>query len=102
MSTDREKIAMLVRHWIDHNEGHRTSYLEWRDKLSSQDLPATLAALQEVADLTLKANEALELAAAELTGDGAGQGAAGEGKHSHDHHPHGHEHGHHHEHGHTH
>ncbi|MHB9149773.1 MAG: hypothetical protein ACYC33_06785 [Thermoleophilia bacterium] len=110
MATDRDKIATLVRHWIEHNEGHRGSYLEWRDKLSDQDLPLTLAALQEVADLTDRANEALQRAAAELAGGGAAA-AADEDAHSHAHthehshdeaHPHTHDHPHDHAHPHDH
>ncbi|MCZ7665091.1 MAG: hypothetical protein M5U22_20150 [Thermoleophilia bacterium] len=66
MSQDRQKIATLVRHWIEHNEGHRLSYLEWRDKLAEEELPATLAALERVAELTEQANAALREAAAEL------------------------------------
>lgn len=66
MSSEREKIATLIHHWIEHNEGHRQSYLEWRDKLEHEDLPATVAALEEVAALSAKANEALGRAVAEL------------------------------------
>jgi hypothetical protein len=108
MTTDREKIATLVRHWIDHNEGHRESYLEWHDKLSGENLPATLAALIEVADLTMQANVALSRAAEELGGS-TGQSHAHEHDHTHGHshehthhHPHSHEHPHEHEHGHSH
>lgn len=112
MATDRDKIAMLVRHWVEHNAGHRESYLEWHDKLSDQDLPVTLAALQEVADLTDRANEALRGAAAELAG-GEVTDTPEQTAHAHDHphehtHPHTHEHPHdhahpqEHEHGHTH
>ncbi len=106
MATDRDKIAMLVRHWVEHNEGHRESYREWRDKLSDQDLPVTLAALQEVADLTDRANEALRRAAAELAGGGV-TGAPEQTSHTHEHthehtHPHEHEHGHKHGHEHSH
>lgn len=87
MSTERDKIAILIHHWIEHNEGHRTSYLEWRDKLQSQDLPDTIAALEKVAALTAQANEALALAVAEL--------GATSGGHSHDHsHSHDHDHSH--------
>ena len=98
MSEQRDKIAVLIDHWIEHNEGHRQSYLEWRDKLADEDLPETLAALQRMADLTTEANEALQRAAAELGASGAARGGA-EGDHTHGHdeadpHGHGHSHGH--------
>jgi hypothetical protein len=107
MTTDREKIATLVRHWIEHNEGHRQSYLEWHEKLSGEHLPATLAALVEVADLTTQANAVLSKAAEELGGAPASPHAH-EHKHAHDHdehkdaHDHTHEHSHHHTHSHHH
>lgn len=83
MSTEREKIATLIHHWIEHNEGHRQSYLEWRDKLHDQDLPATIAALEEVADLSARANEALGRAVGELGAFGGHSHLPGD--HSHDH-----------------
>ncbi|GAB4255158.1 MAG: hypothetical protein Kow00122_13430 [Thermoleophilia bacterium] len=88
MSQDRQKIATLVRHWIEHNEGHRQSYLEWRDRLAGEDLPATLAALERVAALTDEANQALQAAAAELGGN---SGAAAPREHFHHEHE-GHQH----------
>jgi hypothetical protein len=66
-----KQLAMLVRHWIDHNEGHRESYLEWRTKVEDQSLPVTKEALARVADLTAQANGALAEALAELQGDAA-------------------------------
>ena len=70
MSEQRDKIAVLIDHWIEHNEGHRQSYLEWRDKLADEGLPETLAALERIADLTTEANAALQRAAAELGASG--------------------------------
>jgi len=63
---DRDKLAHLVRHWMEHNDGHRESYLEWRQKLSEDDLPVTRASLEKVADLTTRMNEALQQALEEL------------------------------------
>ncbi|GAB4245424.1 MAG: hypothetical protein Kow00129_05350 [Thermoleophilia bacterium] len=64
--TEREKLAHLIRHWIDHNEGHRRSYLEWRDKLEGQNLPRTYSALGHIADLTREMNQSLRDALDEL------------------------------------
>ncbi len=63
---DSDKLAHLVRHWIEHNDGHRESYLEWRQKLSEDDLPVTRASLEKVAELTTRMNEALHQALEEL------------------------------------
>lgn len=66
MSIDTDKIAKLIHHWMDHNRGHRDSYLEWKEKLANEGLPDTVRALERVAQLTLEANEELEKAAREL------------------------------------
>lgn len=63
---DLAKVAILVNNWIDHNEGHRRTYLEWRDKLAEAGVPATMAALARIADLTDQATAELRVAAAEL------------------------------------
>lgn len=63
---DLAKVAILVNNWIDHNEGHRRTYLEWRDKLTEAGVPATVAALARIADLTDQATAALRSAAVEL------------------------------------
>ena len=86
MSEQRDKIAILINHWIEHNEGHRQSYLEWREKLADEGLPETLAALERVADLTTEANDALGRAAAEL----AALGSVGRHEHAHGHDAHDH------------
>ena len=63
---DLAKVAILIHNWIDHNEGHRRTYLEWRDKLAEAGVPATVAALARVADLTDQATAEFRAAAAEL------------------------------------
>jgi hypothetical protein len=90
-----DKLATLVRHWREHNEGHRRSYLDWREKLMGAGLPETVSALERVAVLTDEMNRELERAARELEQrqlDGAGEleaststGEAESHSHSHDH-----------------
>ncbi len=63
---DLAKVAILINNWIDHNEGHRRTYLEWRDKLAEAGVPATVAALARIADLTDQATAEFRVAAAEL------------------------------------
>ncbi len=58
--------AVLVNNWIDHNDGHRRTYLEWRDKLAAAGLPVTVSALEKVAELTDRMTAELRAAAAEL------------------------------------
>src|SRR5450759_2289871 len=63
---DLAKVAILINYWIDHNESHRRTYLEWRDKLTEAGVPATVTALAHIADLTDQATAELRVAAAEL------------------------------------
>ena len=77
---DVNKLATMVRHWIEHNSGHQESYLEWRAKLLDADLPATVAALERVAALAGDANDALAKALAELEAAGAAGGQTSHGQ----------------------
>lgn len=63
---DLARIAVLLNNWIDHNRGHRRTYLEWRDRLATAGLPTTVAALERVAALTDQMTAELHAAAAEL------------------------------------
>jgi hypothetical protein len=63
---DLAKVAILINNWIDHNEAHRQTYLEWRDKIAAAGVPATVAALSRIADLTDDVTAELRVAAAEL------------------------------------
>jgi hypothetical protein len=63
---DLAKVAILVNNWIDHNEAHRRTYLEWREKIAAAGVPATVAALSRIADLTDEVTAELRVAAAEL------------------------------------
>lgn len=65
-AVDRERLLILLRNWVDHNEGHRRSYLEWRDRLAGEGLPVTTAAMERLADLADEANTALRGALDEL------------------------------------
>lgn len=63
---DLAKVAILINNWIDHNEGHRRTYLDWSERLADAGTPATVAALTRVAELTDQATAELRLAAQEL------------------------------------
>lgn len=63
---DRERLRVLLRNWVDHNEGHRRSYLEWRDRLAGEHLPISTAAMERLATLAEEANVALRGALDEL------------------------------------
>lgn len=73
-SPDLAKVAILVNNWIDHNESHRRTYLDWSERLAAVGTPATVAALARVAELTDQATAELRLAAQELAAGGPARG----------------------------
>jgi rubrerythrin len=69
-----EKLIKLLEHWIRHNEGHVSSYVEWARKAEASELTDIGRLLYEAADETLTASakfdEALELLRKATSGHG--------------------------------
>lgn len=61
--SEREKLAILLPHWIEHNEEHAAEFRRWAEQAG----PARRDILQAAAALE-KANEALRRALALLGG----------------------------------
>lgn len=80
---NKEKLRVLLRHWIDHNQGHAQEFERWR-QIADNDGDAEIAThiAEAISDL-LKANEALENALTKA-------GGPAEGGHHHHHHHHHH------------
>jgi len=51
-----KKLAMILEHWIKHNENHAQAYREWAQKASALSMHDVGSRIQEAADLTLAAN----------------------------------------------
>lgn len=49
---DLGKLRHHIEHWLEHNEGHKGTYLEWAAKADSLGKPALAATLREVASQT--------------------------------------------------
>lgn len=47
---EREKLRVLIPHWIEHNEEHAEEYQRWAEKVAeaSADLLAAVEALKKV------------------------------------------------------
>jgi len=55
-----EKLALLLKHWIDHNNSHKETYLSWADKAVDGKLAQTAESLRQTAALSVKITENLE------------------------------------------
>jgi len=55
-----EKIPVLIRHWIEHNESHGEEYRRWADIAREEGLARVETLILEAADRILSANEKLK------------------------------------------
>lgn len=79
---NKEKLRLLLQHWIDHNKGHAEEFERWRQIAETDGESAIATHIAEAITAVLKANEALENA---LTKAG---GPADIDHHHHHHHHH--------------
>jgi len=61
-----EKMVKLLDHWIRHNDGHASDYINWAAKARAENLPEAAALLEEAAGMTRQISEKFA-AAAKLT-----------------------------------
>jgi hypothetical protein len=55
-----QKLAMLLEHWIKHNETHAQTYREWAQKAVALGMHDVRARIEEAVVLTLEANRKFE------------------------------------------
>ncbi|MBF0377378.1 MAG: hypothetical protein HQK72_07825 [Desulfamplus sp.] len=68
-----QKFSMLLKHWIDHNNSHKESYISWAnkvdsDKSESTNLSEAAKLLRQTAELSDKITEHLENALKSIKG----------------------------------
>ncbi|RLC95504.1 MAG: hypothetical protein DRI39_00080 [Chloroflexi bacterium] len=67
--SDREKLKILLDHWIEHNSEHAEEFMEWAEKAGGLGEDAVRAAIAQAAQQVKKGNEFL-LAALEKLKEG--------------------------------
>ena len=82
---NKEKLRVLLQHWIDHNEGHAEEFERWRQVADSDGEAGIASDIAEAIKSVGKANESLRAALTK-----AGGPAEDEHHHHHDHHHHHH------------
>lgn len=81
MMNNLDKVRVLLPHWLEHNQGHSTEFLQWADKLAAES-PETTALLRSAVEALQAAQHALTEALHKAGGPLAAPG------HEHHHHHH--------------
>ena len=67
-SQDKEilKLSKLCKHWADHNNSHKESFIKWRDIAKNKGLDSVVEKLNRAVEMLDKCNEFLIAAYNEL------------------------------------
>lgn len=63
---DREKLPIIIKHWIEHNESHIEEYRQWAGKAGEMGLDAVKTRITEAMDEIIRSDSSLEEALKEL------------------------------------
>jgi nickel/cobalt exporter len=69
-NAEREKLKILLNHWVEHNKEHSQEFREWAEKAKGFGEAETCDDILEAAQEMDKANEALLRALRRLEGKG--------------------------------
>ncbi len=67
MST-KEKLDVLLAHWVDHNDSHKDNFYSWAKKAEQAGLDTVAARLKQAGDLSEKVTQQLKQAGENLHG----------------------------------
>ena len=67
----REKAAIRIKHWLEHNASHLNEYEAFAEQLEGAEASGSAAHIREMAELTRKTNGCLQRALEALEGEGA-------------------------------
>ena len=57
-----EKLAILLAHWVDHNESHKESFISWAQKAREEGLSGIAEHLEEAGRLSDLVSKEIEKA----------------------------------------
>jgi hypothetical protein len=63
---DKEKLSIIIKHWIGHNESHLEEHRQWAEKAGEMGLTGVKARLTEAMEAISQSNSRLEEALKEL------------------------------------
>ncbi len=68
VNTEREKLKILLEHWIEHNGEHRQEYADWAEKAKAFGAAEVAGIMLKAAQEMGKASEYLAQARQRLEG----------------------------------
>lgn len=63
---DRDKLPIIIRHWIEHNNSHLEEYRRWSQKAGQLGWERVRAKIAEATEEIYRSNTSLEEALREL------------------------------------
>jgi hypothetical protein len=63
---DKEKLPIIIKHWIEHNESHIGEYRQWAEKAEELGLTAVKARISEAMEAIIQSNDLFKKALKEL------------------------------------
>jgi hypothetical protein len=58
----KEKLSVVIEHWIEHNESHMNEYKKWAQMAGELGLDSVRAEIEEAMGKISQSNEHLEMA----------------------------------------
>lgn len=65
---DFEKVRVLLPHWIEHNSGHESEYLQWAETVRGAGMETVANAIELAVEAMREANTHLQSALLEIGG----------------------------------
>lgn len=56
---DREKLSIIIKHWIEHNESHIEEYRQWAKKAGEMNLAGVKARITAAMEAIIRSNSRL-------------------------------------------
>jgi hypothetical protein len=63
---DKEKLPIVIKHWIEHNGSHTEEYRQWAEKAGEMSLDSVKAQITEAMEAIEQSNSILKEALKEL------------------------------------
>lgn len=57
---EKNKLSILIHHWIEHNESHMTEYKKWAKNAGEQGLDSVRIEIEHAAEKLNQCNQSLQ------------------------------------------
>ncbi|MBM4277131.1 MAG: hypothetical protein FJ130_04495 [Deltaproteobacteria bacterium] len=59
---EKEKLSLVIDHWIEHNESHMAEYRKWAQKAEELGLGAVKTEIEDAVEKLAQCNDSLQKA----------------------------------------